>query len=811
MALQGLLRGLPMKTTEARSQGIARMTRVARGLRIGLGVLGALSLYGMEATGADVPAAGSSGSGLEEIVVTAERRESTIQGTPISITAVSGTDIASQGASSIVEVMQQVAGVSGLSAGPGQTQYEMRGMTPGAVGGVGGIASTVGFYIDDVSISPPASGDYGRISVDPSTYDLARVEVLRGPQGTLYGSGSMGGTVKLVSNLPDLTGFDSSVQLILGATSGGDPSYGGNAMLNVPLGTDRAALRLVGGYQEYSGWIDRVVIEQPEFPAPAPGEARGDVANAPVEHRYQNYNDTAVTMGRASLLFKVTDNLDIIPRIEYHKIDQDGSNAHDSIPSGADDVIYRPFDIRVKYEDELKSGGLTLDFHNDAVNVTSITGSFRRDINRREDNSEGFADLYGISYYTTDGLGVGPLSPTEEGNAKQFTQELRVASANTGKVSWLVGGYYSKFDYEDRAILASPAFTDFVAYGPGYFWSDVYFDFDTKNKIEEKAAFATVTLALPHDLELRAGGRYYHFDTNYELRFSGTASGSPEPTLSTTNSSESGFSPSVTLSYKPSRDFTGYATYSEGFRPGSGNFPIPEAGVLGAICKAELEALGLDHAPSSYKSDSVSNYELGEKLRVMDGNLTINGAVYQLEWSGVQTPVILGSQCGANFVVNAADARVTGGEVEVRWGIGSGFTLGLAAAYKDARFTQNNLAANVQKDDPLFAIPDWTTTEYLDYQRTTSFGTLFARATHTYVDDRPYTVNYPVLPSQSLVNLRFGWDRDSYSVDMQIDNVFDDGYVQSTHGTICCGIPNGYNLLETNRPRTLTVQLNKRF
>ncbi|MEA3196896.1 MAG: iron complex outerrane recepter protein, partial [Gammaproteobacteria bacterium] len=208
------------------------------------------------------------GDQLQEIIVTAQKRESTVQSTPISITALTGQDLEDRGITDMASIVQSVPGVSMRTSGPGQTELEIRGLTSS-----GGNSSTVGFYLDDVPLTAPASAQNGKVVIDPNLYDLNRVEVLRGPQGTLYGSGSMGGTIKLVPNAPNPTAFDASAQVILGGTKGGDSlNHTENAMVNLPLG-DTAALRLVASQERLSGWIDRIVTAQPSatsagFPAP---------------------------------------------------------------------------------------------------------------------------------------------------------------------------------------------------------------------------------------------------------------------------------------------------------------------------------------------------------------------------------------------------------------------------------------------------------------------------------------------------------------------------------------------------------------
>jgi iron complex outermembrane receptor protein len=190
--------------------------------------------------------------GLSEITVTAEKYESTIQETPISISALSGAQLQEQGITSVEEVARSVPGMSVRSAGPGLTEYDARGLASN-----GGAAPTVGFYLDEVPLSPPALSQSGKVVIDPGLYDVDRVEVLRGPQGTLYGSGSMGGTVKLVTAQPKLNQFEGSAQVTGSQTEGGGGNASGNLMLNLPIG-DMFALRLVGGDTYRSGWINLI-------------------------------------------------------------------------------------------------------------------------------------------------------------------------------------------------------------------------------------------------------------------------------------------------------------------------------------------------------------------------------------------------------------------------------------------------------------------------------------------------------------------------------------------------------------------------
>ena len=259
-------------------------------LRVAAALAGAGALNGVAWCAEAGPESGAAVGTLEEVVVTAEKRESTVQKTPISITAISGADLQAQGISNLLSVAQQVPGVSFKTSGPGQTEFEMRGLTS-----TGGESPTVGFYLDETALTPPAMAQNGKVVIDPNLFDLNRVEILRGPQGTLYGAGSMGGTIKLVTNAPDPKQIAANVQGIGSGTDGGGFNHTENAMLNLPLLQDVAALRLVVTNKHIQGWIDRDVVnpfplESGEIDKDFATSRRGDVAAAPVVKRVTESN-----------------------------------------------------------------------------------------------------------------------------------------------------------------------------------------------------------------------------------------------------------------------------------------------------------------------------------------------------------------------------------------------------------------------------------------------------------------------------------------------------------------------------------------
>jgi outer membrane receptor protein involved in Fe transport len=357
-----------------------------------------------------------SGAGqLEEITVTAEKRESTVETTPISLTAVSGADILSRGITDLASLMQSVPGVSMRSSGPGMTEFEMRGVASN-----GGNSPTVGFYFDDVPLTAPAATNEGKIVISPDLYDLNRVEVLRGPQGTLYGSGSMGGTIRVIPNAPNPAAFEASGEAKFADTDHGGFGQGENAMVNLPFGGGIAAVRIVGSYSYDAGWIDRVVIAPGAFPLPTgivngTPTVRGNVLAAPVAADYHNVNDVEKTAVRISAVFKPIEGLTITPTYFYQKLRSGGLPYIDSVPGT--DAHYQPFDIPEDYRDEFHLTALSIKYRTDLFEVSSATAYWSRHEPLVQDASEswttGFYPTY-VSSYGPGATGIGAAEAQED-------------------------------------------------------------------------------------------------------------------------------------------------------------------------------------------------------------------------------------------------------------------------------------------------------------------------------------------------------------------------------------------------------------
>src|SRR5258707_124796 len=636
------------------------------------------TLSGGPAAAQQAPATQGSAPTLDEVIVTAEKRESTVLKTPINITAVTGTQLQEEGISSIERVIQQVPGISFRTAGPGQSQLQMRGLDAS-----GGSSPTVGVYLDDIPLTPPARSVYGKVVIDPDLYDLARVEVLRGPQGTLYGSGSMGGTLRLLTNQPDLRRAYGSAQTTGSGTNGGGFNYGESAMFNAPLIDDKVAVRVVETYKHISGWIDRIVLRDFPLPIATPGCGyygciRGNVLGAPVAADHKNVNDEDLLNVRASALIKVSDELTITPSIFYQRISMGGASTFDSTPGTL--ANYQPFDVAEPFSDRIQVYSLSVKYQLPGAEITSATSYWTRKEKQRQDWSEAAQALFGTPSFLPP-HGVGPVDIVEDDKSHQASEELRIASTGAAPFQWLVGGFFSGFQSNPHELCYSPGFENVGL-------SANCLTYDQPTTLNQKAAFGEASYAITDKWKATTGLRWYSYTGKVVTTASGfvSQSGGPE-TTSTAYAANSGYNPKFNLSWTPTDSLDVYATAAKGFRPGGANQPIPESGPLN--CLPGLAAIGLKAFPTQYKPDSLWSYELGEKAQAFGNRVSVNSAVYYERWTGVQQ--LIAPPCSYNFTDNAGDAAVYGSELEMAAKITSDLVLTISGGYTHAAINRRAL------------------------------------------------------------------------------------------------------------------------
>ncbi len=787
------------------------------------------------AAGSVATGTAAKGTAVSEVIVTAQRRTSTIQKTAASISAVTGADLQARGVTSFATLAQGTPGVSLKSEGPSQTEVEMRGMTSS-----GGNSATVGFYLDDVPLTGPANAQNGHSVIDPDLYDLNRIEVLRGPQGTLFGSGSMGGTVRLITNQPDPTGYHASGESILSGTDGGGFNHGDSLMVNIPLVNDKLALRIVGTENYRSGWIDRVVANP--FPTVTDnGTVRGDVRDAAIQKQYPDSNSYQIYAVRTSLLWQPVSNLSVTPSFFYETSKQQNPDSYDSVSAtnaspGAGLAHYEVFDIAQPLTDQIKIYSLGVNYAFPSFDITSSTAYWSRVSVQKEEASEAFnnpdtgatnysegVNSSGEGYYGPDGSG--PESGVERDPSHQFSEELRFASRGSERFSWVGGLFYSDFYSLWTFAGTTPnysSFTDLGSLAPGFTprpantpnWFDVY----EPTTLSNYAAYGDASYAVTDALKIEVGGRFNHSDYKFASSISGwgSALGSAAPSITGVHLSTNSFNPKFILSYTLSPDLMGYVTAAKGFRPGGGNALYPTVGPVWGAAFVKMNYAG-DKFPTTYDPDSVWSYEIGEKARFFNRRLTVNGSLYYEDWSHIQLEAYPDDFA---LNINGDRALIYGGEVDVRAYLGAGFDLLLSGGYIHER-----LDGGPHWDiPPLHVLPEVapeTGTAILNYTRPLNNSLILTAQVENSYTGRRYSLAFPYpnnaygqyvpMAAYDLTNIRVGLKtQNAWSASLFVDNVFNKhAQLESLYTENLASA--AFNQIVTNQPLTGGVDLAYRF
>jgi iron complex outermembrane recepter protein len=815
---------------------------VAQAIAIGLALGVALvpSAHAADATS-------ESADQLPEVIVTATKRVSTVQETSASITAVSQQDIIDRGIVDFNSLATSVPGISMRTSGPGQTEFEMRGLNS-----AGGNTSQVGFYFDEVPLSSPASAQLGKEEIDPTMYDLNRVEVLRGPQGTLYGSSSMGGTVKLIPNPPQLGTFAASGEQIISDTgSGGSINHEVNGMVNLPL-ADTAAVRIVGTSNSDSGWISRNVIQDGAVAVDSgtfPNVTRpANFYTAPLQEQINGANSTTIDSVRMSVLWKPTENMSITPMLMWQltqqaapdAVDVNGNPTHPTAPSY--NAHWEIYDSAEPQRDRFTLGSLKFEYQFDSFSLTSATADWNRNTLVSQDSTEENASAIGIPVYDAPG-GIGPSGPapngpsvTEKDYTRQISEELRFTSTGTGRFQWILGYFYQDLYSEWDEWAIAPQATPILG-GP-----NLYVDYQPQTIIQN-SEFGEASWQFTPEFKATVGVRHYRYSLNqtnleYGVFTVNADQGNTVPYNTAASNSASGTNPKVDLSYDIDKDVLVYATVAKGFRLGGVNQPIPvayatpanlanntvtygnecslQAKLLAAPCNPNI----LLQAPSTFSSDSVWNYEIGEKSAFLDRRLIANVSAYYERWNNPQLATNL---AGFGITANGGNARIVGLEAEFQALLTRAWDLGVNFGYTDSKFTESSAITGFPDGYAVPDIPKVTASATLRWkQPVTDNVALNGSLEGDYVGtrtDQPYgeTItlqninNYLVhLPAYGLVNLRFGAVGSQWSAFLFMNNVANKETVLDPQPQIDLQM-NAYVRYLVNRPRTTGLDVSYKF
>jgi iron complex outermembrane receptor protein len=577
---------------------------------------------------------------LEEIIVTATRRSERLEDVPGQVSALDGASLERLRAQSLADFAAFTPGVSFQSTSPSTNLVVIRGITTGA----SQLNSAIGLYLDDVPIGSSTPFGAGSLASNLGLFDLQRVEVLNGPQGTLFGANALGGTLRYITATPDPSGLSGRVEAEGGDTEHGSANGAARTAINLPFADGRAALRLDGILSHDSGFVDD------------PDHGRTGLGDADTEQ------------GRASLLFEATPDFTIrvngyAQRIKSNGLDVSFRNPLTHEPTeGPYDQSYAS---RQPSQTDLNLGSLSMDWDLHWAKVTSVTAY-------QDDKIQTVSDL-AVAYSALlspilGPVGNEPYTLPDSFETKRFTQEVRLASFDNQTFEWVIGGFYShESTFQDIGI-------DNTADPKGDLLGIPLGDFGLPSTVREVAIFGDGTLHLTEKIDATFGVRESWNRQVFTSEGSGLLVNPADPlgTISSTGrSSESVATYLFNLRYHITEGTMVYARAASGYRPGGPNLVFGGAGT----------------GNSSFQADKLWNYELGLKQAFADGRGYFNLSAYHINWTKIQLTVNTG---GINQLVNGGDARVNGAESSFSYRVLPDLTLFASAAYTDAKLTTDS-------------------------------------------------------------------------------------------------------------------------
>jgi iron complex outermembrane receptor protein len=742
--------------------------------------LASLALLAPAAFGA-TPAEGDN-LALQEIVVSATRvGEESLQKVPMAISVISPAALDNKGLSSLSDFVGELPSVNMQSVSPGENVIDMRGLVSSEVNPTNAQQrSLVALYLDDASI-----GQEG-FNPDLHVYDLERIEVIRGPQGTLYGAGSMAGTIRLITKKPDLTTFSGEGDVSVSETKHGGTNTSERAMLNLPLIQDRLAARLVLYRSDDSGYIDN-----PEL------------------HR-RDANPAYSTQERLSVRWSPVDTLTVDASATLARLNVLGRN---TVYPQLGDYTYASLTPE-QLSDNFKLYNVTADWDVSFAHLISSTSYTQRHI--AEDESFEAID----ENLLTPGTRL-PAGNVNGNDLHKFQEELRLVGRPDQPLRWIAGAYFERdsqfypqnlvspgFDSTFGAEIGDPAFNSQTDYGTPAPNTPFY---GTINIVERQfALFGEATYSILPQLDVTLGARYFDFKDDFSLLFTGIA-GAIAPGNPDTGSGEQrskGVNPRGVLTYRITDHVMIFGEAARGFRYGGVNEPAPVT-----FCADALAALGLKESPQSFGPDHLWSYTLGEKGTFADGRLVMNIDGFYVKWDDVQT--IHNLPCGYNFTQNAGKIKSQGVELEAKVRASSALTLGLSGSFTDA--TANGPIPNLGAVDgdraPFF--PRTIVTASGEYDVPLPRGKIQISTDYTYRSDAftdfsPQSFFYARIPSSVLLNASLGYVADRWSVTLYGTNLTSNRLISlidvNTNGVFQPG-----NVEYWGRPRTVGVHAHVKF
>lgn len=693
-----------------------------------------------------------------DVVVTAQKREERLLDTPQSVTALSAEDLARLDAVQFRDFANTVPALSFTTQGAGQTQISLRGVTTG-----NDVGPTVGIYVDDVPYgSSSAFANAASLALDVGLFDVERVEVLRGPQGTLYGASTMGGLVKYVSKHPSLGHFEGMAQASLSDTRGGGVGANAATALNIPIVVGKAAIRASGFYARDGGYIDNRVMGQAEV------------------------NRARIYGGRFDLLLAPAEALSIRLTGYLQNVARDGTSMADFTLAGR--AVDTPLDQRRRYAEPFEQSfrliAAAVDYDFGSASLTSISSFQTARVGYRSDLSAYYVPLFG-----SIGLPFSAIAIDQNRDLDKFTQEIRLASSGKRTIEWVIGGFYTHERSSNRQHLVSrdlagqPSAIDLAT-------------LSIPSSYEEYAAFGDLTWRVTDRFDLSGGLRYAANRQRYQQNGTGLLGA----TMPASTSNDDVFTWLANARYRLSSRATAYLRYATGYRPGGPNFVINDP------------VTGLPAGPATFGSDKLASYEAGLKAETTDRTFAVDASVYHIDWNNIQ---VITARAGGTVIANAGSAKVDGAELTLTARPSRDVTVTGAFAWQNARLAEADADLGAAKGERLPNVPRFTAAINFDYRIDAGPPAPAVGATLRFVSDRRASfdgsASFPQykLPDYATIDLRVGVTLGRIDTRLFVRNLFDvRGQLSAVTLLSALGGPAQVSILQ---PRTIGISASTRF
>ena len=787
-------------------------------------VLQALLVNAAQSAEGNAPPANAAASGgLEEIVVTAARREESQSKVAVSITAFTQKTLDDNTVRTVDDLAKLTPGVSfsrTSDASGSVANISIRGISSDAGSGATGI------YIDDTPIQSRASVSGLGSSVWPQIFDLERVEILRGPQGTLFGAGSEGGTVRLITPQPSTTKFDAYARSDVAFTRGGDPSTEAGAALNVPLIDGVLGVRLSASYRHDGGFVNRV-----------------DYLTGNVEQANSNYANTSTA--RLALAYKPWDSLTITPSLYWQdQYVNDSAVYWMYLSDPGQDNFNRSSTIPNTSHDRFSLPSLKVEWAMSGATLTSNTSYFERNQPSVQNLAAFESAVWANLPYPPALPPTGVYAPSfDDIHQRNFTQEIRLQSQDSAaRLTWLAGLFYQHSWQHVHQRVQDTFLPELYAigthggnfeqdFGVGLYQGLYTVLIDPFNTVDRQmAAFGQVDFKITEQLKATVGLRYAKIDSSAYAFYAGPIIG-VTPRDASGSTSEKPVTPKFGLSYQVNDGTLLYTSATKGYRDGGYNNPVPvNCGVSTTgtpIPGTDLGSVGLVDRPAKFQSDSLWSYEIGSKSRELNNRLSIDTSLYYIKWKDIQFSYNL-PQCGFSFTTNAGNATSKGFEISLQARPVPALELGASLGYINAKYDRTTYflgnpipgAKAVTGGGDVIQVSPWTASLIAQWSFPVLDHEAYVRANYNYSDSLNhnlpvmdartggYDPDIPGLPVMNDLSLKLGTNLGPVNAALYINNATNQHPVLGVQHAV---VGDPLFLATTVRPRTIGITASYRY